>query len=54
MQYVVPQMTEGNDILLCDRAVVTAFHQKCLNPIVTDCGDEDDDWYESRLCVTQK
>ena len=38
--------TEGNDILLCDRAGCNkAFHQKCLNPIVTDCGDEDDDWY---------
>ena len=45
--------TEGNDILLCDRAGCNkAFHQKCLNPIVTDCGDEDDDWYESPLFVS--
>ena len=37
--------TENNDILLCDRAGCNkAFHQKCLNPIVTDCGDTEDDW----------
>ena len=47
--------TEGNDILLCDRAGCNkAFHQKCLNPIVTDCGDEDDDWYVVFQCSSAK
>jgi hypothetical protein len=37
---------DGNDILLCDRKGCNkAFHQKCLSPVVTDCGEPDDDWY---------
>ena len=39
--------TEGNDILLCDRAGCNrAYHQQCLDPaIVLDSEDPNDDWF---------